>query len=311
MRVGLAAGVGAIILTACLLASLGGCAAAGHGPEVINREGQRPPDLETIAKRHNDRVSALEHLTSAIVVTVGYQDEEARARSEQFEGALLYARPSRVHLRFDKVSQTYALLGCNESVFWWMDLREGGRAWHGANQDATSAALENLGVRVHPQDLVEALGVSPIAVDPEGAPMAGAATPVSWSDDGRSVVVTQAGRVSGRMGARTLWIDPTSGRITRIELRRSTGDLVLTSVLGEHTRVEGGSGSISQRTEIVLASEEGQPVRIGVYLSEPRSGGRPPKAEAFDLDALVKRYRVDERIDLSTRVGEDEEGGKE
>ena len=280
-----------ILVMACMAAMLAlvvGCASTPKGPQPV-AEGTPVPAYADIAARYNARVAPLEHISAATVTRVWYTDESGQQREDQIEGRMTLVRPSDVYLRFDKLGETYAMLGSNSERYWWMELGQTRTAWVGSHERAAPDRVADFGVPVHPINLIELLGVSPL---PEVADAAATA----WSPDRRHVQVSVA-RGAGHV---RLTLDRATLEPVRIELLNPDGETMLASDLSTYVPVDifGYRPPPRVAGEVNITLTQPQAVRIRLRMAEPATSPRQPRRDLFNFDLLVDRYRVGEIISL-------------
>lgn len=282
-----------ILAAIALGAMLGqaGCAACRNGEaEPIDR-GPAPPYAE-VAGTYNARLEPLDRLWARAVTRVWYPDKEGEEQSEQVEGHLQFIRPDRLLMTFDKVgiNRTFALLGSNETRYWWMDLTGPRRAWVGTHAAVTPERIAELGLPVHPLDLVELLALSPL-------PEPGAGGSVGWSTDGRRLVVTAPTRMGG--GTRRLFLDPETREPSRIELLDAAGRVVAEAALSNYDVVELPFPKTGPRiaTQMLMSINAGRE-RMRLKLWAPENRGSRPRPGIFDLERLAASQGIEEIVDL-------------
>ena len=285
-----------------LLASLlclSGCASldplVGQHEGAAQREPARPrseragPAYEEIAAIYNERVAPAESLWARASIRVDGRDAEGGRLREQAEGHLQIERPRRLALSIGKLGETHLYLGSNDEVYWWMDLIDKDEPFviFGRHERVTPEKASQLGVPVHPLDLIDAIALSPL---PEAGPGSGAA----WTSDGKELVV----RAPGRWGARRMWLDPDTFEPRRVEIEDDRGELLLAAELSryEHVRKQGDATirlRLATRYEIQTA---GLDATVRINLFEPKI--RAIRPIAFDLPRLLASYRVEQAWDL-------------
>ncbi len=243
------------------------------------------PEYVAIAAAYNQRVAPLDRLWCTTTETFWFPNEEGEQERAQVEGHLQYLSPSRFSLTFEKVGELQAALGCNERSYWWIELGQQKRARIGEQSRASPTRIAKLGLPVHPLDLVETLGITPL-------PPPGGDEEVRWSDDGKSLVVT----VAGRLGRRRFWLEPGSFEPSRIDLLDAHGEAAVSAVLTRYESVTMPPGApavprMATRIE-AGAQNNGKPLRVRLTLYDPLVSSAKPKAAAFDLDVLRKAYGI-------------------
>jgi len=257
----------------------GGC---DSGPQVPDGP---PPTLGEIAPPYNERVGGLDRVWARATVRVSGPDGEGGRRVDQGEGYLFYSRPRDVGLQVGKyIDRMYFHLGSNEEWFWWIDVldRDQRVALIGRHEEATRAEAERFGVPVHPLDLRELVGVTPLESEGE-AP--------EWATRGEELTI--ALDRSARWGTQRLYLDPVTYYPVRIELRTPAGRLAAASDLSGYRLVhrvgQGPLGYIAESIAIELPQIE---TRVDIDLAQPRNDPDRPKEIVFSLDRLLDAYRI-------------------
>lgn len=297
----------ACLALATALCGLCGCASGPSLPHPV-AEGATPPSYAEIAQRHNQRVNPLANVSSAVVTRLWFTDDEGKSRQEQMEGRLIVVPPRDVFMRFDKLGETYALLGSNDTQYWWIELGQTRHAWLGLHETHARAephaSVEiprdpvDFGLPVHPVDLVELLAITPL---PRGD-LPDAAV-VGWSDDRRWIEVT----VPAAAGFKRMTFDRRTFEPTRVELLGADGASLIAADLMSYVRVD--IFGVRPRPRIAGEIEINLPeARVRIRLAEPATLTRPPRGETFDFERLITRYRVRDvtMIDDSPRSVVDE-----
>lgn len=248
------------------------------------------PTYQAIARSYNARVAGVERLWARSVVRFWYPDAEGEEQVEQVEGNFQFARPDRVFLSFKKLGETYAVLGSNADMLWWIELGDERVAWVGDQASGARRSSEEAGIPVHPAHLIELLGVLPL---PEEAPGAD----VSWSADGAAIEVALApDQAHASMGVRYR-LDPGTLRPARIELVDDGGRAVVAAELAKFEPVARPAGErAGPIATLIEASLDGGRRRMKLWLYDPESTPTRPRDAAFDLDAVLRQYRV-ERVE--------------
>lgn len=278
MRGQLGARVGS--LAAIVLAAiLGGCQPATKaGPN-----GEPPPTYDELAAIHNDRADRLARLWMRTTVRVETRDAADDRHIDQGEGYLQIVQPDRVALSVGRyIDKMYFFLGSNDAFYWWLDMFSDEKiALVGRHALATPQRAAELGVPIHPLELIDLLGITPIP--PTGAPPA-------WGDDGLIHI-----EVPARWGTRTIAFAPRVYEPRIVELRTASGELAASSELvgsqGVTMRQGGPRPTLPDRVLIDLPLIDS---RIIFDLYDPEHSARKPKPAAFDLEGLLRRYRIDE-----------------
>jgi hypothetical protein len=221
---------------------------------------------------------------------------------DQLEGNLSVIRPLCTALRLDKVGQTVAYLGSNETVYWWFDLSgKEPMATGGTHLKAKPEDALDFGLPVHPLEFIELLAVLPVPAErPQKATLA-------WAQDGAHLLLS----VPSRWGTRRFTLDPESYEPSRIELFNADGKLGIGATLTRFTRavIEGQPGAgapVPTKVELVIP---GNNTRVLMILANPTVPLKI-KPKAFELSKLIDAYGVkafidhDELVELRRRKAE-------
>jgi hypothetical protein len=260
------------------------------------------PEYETAAAAYDARVRLLERVTAQVSVIIEADKPDGGRSHDQLEGNLSVIRPLCTALRLDKVGQTVAYLGSNETVYWWFDLSgKEPLATGGTHLKAKPEDALDFGLPVHPLEFIELLAVLPVPAErPEKADLA-------WSPDGTHLLLT----VPSRWGARRFTLDPETYEPSRIELFNAQGKLGVGATLSRFTRavIEGQPGAgapVPTKIEFVIP---GNNTRVLMILANPTVPLKI-KPKAFELSKLIDAYGVksfidhDELVELRRRKAE-------
>lgn len=277
IRVGLAA------LACAWMLVLGGCAGGGGAerePTARERLGE-PPSYQAVRDVYNTRVDGLERLWARAVVSVSGSDAEGSPFREQGEGHLQVVRPDRVSLTAGKLGKPLFIYGSNNDSSWWID-RSGDEsvAVIGPHAGLTRDDYAALGLPVHPLELVELLGITPLPEEDR---------PLIWSRDG-----TMAGFLTeGVLGYRLTWIDPETFDPLRISLLDARGEPLVAAMLTEFegARIDGDATRRPRVATRVTVEVAGTDLSVRVSLNEPRN--RRIDRRNFDGESLLNIYDVD------------------
>jgi hypothetical protein len=232
-----------------------------------------------IARAQNQRAERLERLWARAAVQMRYTDRDGRRRSEQGEGHLQIIQPTRLALSVGKVGEVLFWLGSDERRFWWFELGENSRAGVALHENAQAPCIGEAALPVHPLDLLDLLGVTPIPATSDRAPLVDAT--------GRVVIDATA-----RGGARRIYFDPDTLRPVRVELWRSgEREPAVVSDLSEHERVDlpsepGVDPRAASRVRIAHRESDSE---IILFLSDMSDGSRFGRLSpaAFEFATLV------------------------
>lgn len=248
------------------------------------------PTYDEVARAYNTRVDPLSRLSVAIVLRLSYRDAEGLKHDEQVEGSCHFVRPRQLLLSLDKVGQPIAMLGSNQDQFWWFELANHKRALVGEHDRVSPDRLAAAGVPVHPLDLIELMGFTPLPAGPEVGQ-------VSKSDAGVLQVT-----LPGRIGSRRLSLAPGDFRPFRIELLGEDGKVAAASDLSKYAIVAiRGAGPEAVHpfiaTDAVIIASDGA-TRGHLELSAPVIDPSRPKAGAFDLNKWLQLKDITDIVPL-------------
>jgi hypothetical protein len=276
------------------LAVFAGCRSAQPHPGGTPMTRGPAPTYDQVAEAYNARVNPLERLWARMVVRLKFVDGGGVDRSEQVEGHCMWARPSNVFVSFHKAGVDVAMLGSNQERFWWIELGGNKRAFVGTHANATPERVAAAGLRVHPLDLMELMGLTSLPAGREGCA-------VTWSSDGRSLVVT----LPGRLHLRRMVLDPTTHRPSRIELLGDQGRIEAFADLSLYQPValrSAGPGAARPTipTDVRFETDAGT-TRAIMQLSDPQDDpSRFRNKAVFDFARLIERNDVRKVTDLDS-----------
>lgn len=263
-----------VMLAAVLVACNGAGPRAPTGPA---------PAWSEVVPAYNGRAEAMKRFWSRATVRFTAKDAEGKRRTEQGDGYVQVIQPAHVSLSVGSyLDRMYFYLGCNAERYWWIDSMKDDAhvALVGSIPLANRERSAELGVPVHPLDLLELLAITPLPE--EGA------DPV-WSGDGASIML----QAPARWGTRRVFLDRLTRDPVRVELLDDAGRLVASADHRLHipVRIEGAGvyPSIGGRITIALPTLEAEVI---IDLKDPESSTARPKARAFDLDALLRATRT-------------------
>ncbi|MFO0832855.1 MAG: hypothetical protein U0637_13565 [Phycisphaerales bacterium] len=270
----------------CILALLPACAETPRGRERPRPRAADGGDIGAIVEAYNTRVRDLSRLRAPVTMIIDSPKEGGGRTRDQVEGNLQVMLPSSVALRIDKVGQALAYLGSSDQQYWWFDLGDPKRAFVGAHAMASMEKARRFGLPVHPLDLVELAGVTPL-------PNASLLT-LSRSTSGEDVI-----EVPGRWSRRRLFLDG-SHEPVRIEVVGRDGRVAVSSRLSRYQAVEVDGNVFSKariagQIEIDIADAD---VRASIAVVEPKNPGAKLRLKAFDLAAMLESYNIKDVVDM-------------
>ncbi len=290
-----ARGGAAAIAALAMLITGAACQTAGRGDGGAPAAAIPLPDYETIRVRIAEQTESLDRLRTPLSVRLISPDRSGTALTEQVEGNLQIMRPSSVALRIDKVGQTVFYIGSNDEHYWWFDLGDEKVAYVGRLENASPEKAQRMGVPVHPLDLPDLLGLTPLP----------AADAAEWpprvvrSADNRRIGV----EAPARWGMKRLWLNPSTYAIEAVELYDATGVIAAVSELSGHARVRvRGDALVSpvlaRRALVRLPASESE-LRLTLPDSdEAENPGDRLRTKAFDLTLLLDAYGIARTVDL-------------
>jgi hypothetical protein len=286
------------MVAAAACVPLGCCAPqqVGYQPKWFVEPIVALPSYATIASKYNERCKDLNKLRCPANLVIESPGENAGdRRTDQVEANLQFIAPQRIALRVDKVANTLAYLGCNETKYWWLDLGNPKRALVGEHAGATPRSAARFGIPVHPLDLIDLLGVLPLPVEKQ---------PVEWSEDKTLWVVTLPPRGKG-WGERTIAIDPATGEPRRIEVYDARGDLAASAELSKFVGVAVRGDTFSKaamasRYEVEIPATDST---IVVSIAQPENPAERMRTAPFDLPRLLESYGISTVQDVDAASG--------
>lgn len=273
----------AVSIAVCLIGA--GCSSSPKGRTVVVNDVL----VEALIEHHNERVSEIDRLWARVSVRIKGTDARGNGFEEQGEGHLQVTRPDSVSLTIGKLGETYFAYGSNSERYWMFDLSDSDRrvALIGAVEHLDPARAEEIGLSVHPGDLISALGIEPI--DPDQV------LETRWDLGEELVVIVNA----SRWGSTEYWFDPATGLVMRvISLDSDGGQIAVTGLsrykplLDDNRRAT--DVKVPGKVEVTKSGKGGEFVRI--ELSEPSQ--RTIKPMVYNPDRLVRAYRIHEVVDL-------------
>lgn len=248
-----------------------------------------PVLVDAIVQTHNERVEKIDRLWARVSVRIKGTDARGNGFEEQGEGHLQVTRPASVSLTIGKLSETYFAYGSSDERYWMFDLTNSDQrvALIGEIQNLTPTRAEEIGLSVHPGDLISSIGIEPI--DPERI------VDTRWQLAEELVVIAQP----SRWGTTEYWFDPRTALVSWVVSLDEAGNRIAETGLSRYKdllddqRRETGI-MVPGKVEITRSGISGEFVRI--ELSDPSQ--RAIKPMVYNPERLKRAYRIHETIDL-------------
>ncbi len=281
------------------LVCVAGCNCAGRPvlPGPLEGEQVNLDDFtyEQVAAAMNQRAERLERFWAATITTVWYIGQQGEDEVEQLDGDLHIVQPDMIALSLRKVGVDGAALGANERFYWYIDLlADDPIASIGTHAKANPDRLAELGVPVHPLDLLQLLGFSSVPeepMDPE--------EPLRLTPTGTRLVLS----APARWGVVEYIIDPETFEPDRISIRRDpslapvlTADMLDGDVMFDD-RIDRALPSVAIPERVVIDVPLLE-ARVQIRFLGAQSSRRRPDERAFDLGETLSRYGVRLKRDL-------------
>ncbi len=272
-----------ITIGACLMIT--GC---GSTPDRTTRK-VNAVLVDALIEHHNERVEQIDRLWARVSVRIKGTDARGKGFEEQGEGHLQVTRPDQVSLTIGKLGETYFAYGSNKERYWMYDLSDSDRrvSLIGAIKNLDPIRAEEIGLSVHPGDLIGALGIEPI--DPERV------VGSRWILNEELVVIAQ----SSKWGITEYWFNPSTGLVMWVVSLDDEGERIATTGLSRYKPLlddqkRDTDVQVPGKVEVTREDASGEFVRI--ELSEPSQ--RQIRAMVYNPDRLNRLYRIHESIDL-------------
>lgn len=274
----------AALIAALLAAGASGCKCSQPGAAQSHVWNGAVPSYEEVAKVYNARVEPLTRLHAGLVLRLDYRDQDGAEQHFQVEGAYDFIRPRQASLFLTKGGQSAAILGCDQARFWWIELIDRKRALVGEHDRVNAEQLSAAGVPVHPLDLIELLGITPL-------PASGGQ--VRTSPAGELFV-----ELPGRLGSRRLFLPDREFRPGRIELLAPDGSLAAAADLSKYASVAmaGAGPGVAHpfiATDAVIVAQNGD-TKGHLELGAPVIDPSRPKPRVFDLEGRLRANGVED-----------------
>jgi outer membrane lipoprotein-sorting protein len=279
---------------AILVTALPACRSDPTPARAANIPRGEPPAYADVAAAYNARVQRLEKLQAGITMVIRARNAQGDNINEQVEGNLSVAQPGNVALRLDKVSKTIFRLGSNDTKYWWVDLTKDPKvATVGAHASATPETVQALGIPMHPLDLLEVFGITPLPQP--GTPAADQAQ-VAWSPHGQHLGVS----LPGRWGQRRFWLDPKTYAPQVIELLDAQGQPAAHATISGFQSIT-VAGDALVRPLIPKRIDLRLPQNDALVIIETHQASNPGprlRSQVFDLAAVLRSDGVDTVVDI-------------
>lgn len=264
-------------------------------PDPAQLEGQKL-DLTKfsygeVAAVMNARAARLERFWAATITTVWYIGKQGEDEVDQLDGDLHIVQPNKIAMSLQKVGVDGAALGANERFYWYVDLlADDPIASIGTHDKADPDRLTDLGVPVHPLDLLLLLGFSKVPDEPMA--------PLRQARNGGYLVLT----APAKWGIVEYTLDPTSFEPVRVEIRRALKlPAVLTADMQGTVAFDDRVNQVMPQVRIperILIDVPDIDARVRIRFLGAQVSRRKPDERAFDLGDTLSRYGVRLRRDL-------------
>ncbi len=264
----------------------GGCQTTPRGPDPIRDIG-----LTELVESHNMRADALSEVWARASVQVTGTQADGSTLREQAQGHLQIQQPGKVALSLGKLGKVQLYLGSNDAVYWWIDMVDPNAksVVVGRHELVSLDKAGVLGVPIYPRDLIGLLGITPI--DP--LKVIGGVEQI----DGRYQIesTVEGGRFRYQFDAATL--EPI---FVAFVTEQGTTQVESTLDRYGYVTVVGDARSKPRIAEkVTLSLADGTVVRMSLY--DPQR--KPLRPAAFDLERLVRGYRIEMIYDLDAPSG--------
>ena len=273
---------------------VGGCSSSPGGRTTVVNDVL----IEALVVHHNERVAEIDRVWARVSVRIKGTDARGDGFEEQGEGHLQVTRPGSVSLTIGKLGETYFAYGSNAERYWMFDLSDSDRrvALVGAIENLTPERAAEIGLSVHPGDLISSLGIEPIEL--------GSVIGARW-ELGEGLVVIS---MPSRWGSTEYWFDPGTGLVMRVVSLDALGGKIAVSGLSRYKDLlddqRRGSGvKVPGKVEITRAGLNGGSGEfVRIELSEPSQ--RSIKPMVYKPERLKRAYRIHETVDLDVDLDE-------
>lgn len=264
----------------------------GSTPEAgVGGGNVAPLDADAVIAGYNARADRVTSLWARVAVVLEGKDAEGSPLRERAEGHLQIVPPTDVAITLGKLGETNLYFGSNDRLYWWFDMTDSAMkiARFGRHALVTPEKIDRLGLPIHPLDLVEALGITPI--EPAGAGAGAEVTP--GEEPGTSIITAPS-----RRGLRRVTIRDDRYEPSNIRLLSPGGDVLLDVDLSRYRLLAGldpGEAPlrVAERVRVRMAGFDGE---IRLTLHEPTR--KAIKPIAFDPAKLADVYGINALYDL-------------
>jgi hypothetical protein len=286
----------ALRLSVCVAIGLILC---GCQPERAGLTGEQPkvlPTYDEVYARAEERVGAIDRFWATAVVGLRYVDAEGKKRRQQGEGHFQVVKPANVALTIGKLGETYLILGCDDDQFWWIERLEENVAYVGDQQGARDLAFRRMGVPVLPTDLLMLADLN--AWPAAGTNASGVVAECERDDFDASQIFAVKFVEPDR--TRVVYLTRLAFEPVGVDLISPSGELIARSNLSNFVRVLNRIDPLRHqrvptRVTVDVPSAES---RIEMTLSRAEISNRRPKPLVFDLNELIRRFRIDTIVRL-------------
>lgn len=244
-----------------------------------------------VAATMNARAERLQRFWAATITTAWYIGKQGEDEVDQLDGDLHIVQPNNIAMTLQKVGVDGAVLGANERFYWYVDLlSDEPIASIGTHERANPDRLSDLGVPVHPLDLLLLLGFSKVPEEPFA--------PLRQSPKGGYLVLT----APARWGIVEYSLEPDTFEPVRVQIRRAPRQpAVLTAdmqgVVDFDDRLASDLPAV-RIPERVLIDVPDIDARVRIRFLGAQVSRRKPDERAFDLGDTLSRHGVRLRRDL-------------
>jgi hypothetical protein len=217
---------------------------ACQGP---GRRGDPAPALsrEKSIQQLNENAAKLVHgLRSRGMAMSGRMMENGKPRSFDFRGVMLFVPPHHFWMEMQHLGEPVMQIGANEKEYWAWAKGDLDKMWAG-HRDSLGESFEESMIPIHPDHLVESLGLATIATG-------GSSGPAYLVDADYNRLIFLA--VDDQIGAhvsRTYFIDRRPPHMIRkIVFRRDDGTELMTAKLDDHRPVGPDGPLLARRIHV-------------------------------------------------------------